>query len=72
MTSRVTDIEVNCPNRGNVFLDSYRPSINLGHGDPRAAESIAAPTSVTCPKCETVTSLDSLIVDRNGVFRESR
>jgi hypothetical protein len=62
MTSPVQRITVECPRCHEEFEDWYRASINLNieHFDD---DYIRQASTATCPSCELVVELGTLVVD---------
>jgi hypothetical protein len=52
---------VRCPECGEEYENSYRPSVNLDI-EPWTEEELRAATMATCPSCGFEVELDSLIV----------
>jgi predicted RNA-binding Zn-ribbon protein involved in translation (DUF1610 family) len=67
MTSPPEKITIKCPKCGKTFKDWWRPSINLALDDFDEAYLREA-TLKTCPHCGTKIQLDSLLVDKDGVW----
>ncbi len=67
MTSPPEQIEVQCPQCGAVYLDGYRPSINLTLEDFDDEYLDAASTS-TCPGCSHKGRHNVLTVREDGVW----
>lgn len=61
MTSPPETIEVTCPACKHIYKDWWRPSINLSldHFDD---EYLREASTATCPKCQTVVDLNTLMV----------
>lgn len=66
MTKPPTRIELDCPRCGELFEAYYRPSIDLGLGEPWTEEKIREATAAACPRCAFVVELDALVVDGRG------
>jgi hypothetical protein len=68
MTSPSVQIRVTCPSCGVEYDDWFRASVNLDL-DPWADEDyLRECSSATCPNCDHVVELDTLVVEqRDGV-----
>jgi hypothetical protein len=73
MTSPPEQIEVQCPSCRAIYVDWWRPSINLTLDD-FDEEYIQEATTAVCPRCGLRVSLGALIVREDGIweFREAR
>ena len=60
MTSPAEKITVTCPNCGHVFEGWHRASINADL-DPTLDVDVDAASIATCPKCEHVVDLGTLV-----------
>ena len=65
MTSPPREIEVTCPDCGYVYLDWYRPSINLSLDSFDDAYLEEASTT-TCPACGVKYDVGTLLARRGG------
>ena len=68
MSSPIETITLVCPKCQKQFETWYRASMNLKLDD-FYEEYIREATVKTCPKCQTQIQMDSLLVDRDGVWR---
>ncbi len=67
MTSPIEEITVKCPRCGREYQDWYRPSVNLALDD-FDEEYLDECSSATCPFCRFKVHIDTLLVDKNGIF----
>jgi endogenous inhibitor of DNA gyrase (YacG/DUF329 family) len=67
MTSPPEQIEVQCPRCKTLYVDWWRPSINLTLEDFDDAYLEEA-TTVTCPSCGFRVSLETLVVRTDGIW----
>ena len=65
MTSPPTSIRVRCPKCGTSYEDWYRPSINLALDD-FDEDYLRSASTATCPNCETVVDVETLLVLPDG------
>ena len=64
MTSPVEEIPVTCPDRGHVYRDRYRASINLALDDVDD-DCLEQASTTTCPACGVKRGLSTLVVRRD-------
>ena len=67
MTSPPRQIEVQCPSCQALYVDWWRPSINLTLDD-FDDEELQQATTARCPRCGTVVDLETLIVREDGIW----
>ncbi len=70
MTSPRRQITVSCPSCGEVYEDWHRASINLTLGEVWTDDELREAATATCPRCEHVVELETLVVE-NGVWTKA-
>lgn len=67
MTSSVREIDIECPECGEVYRDWYRASINLALDD-FDDEYIEEASTATCPSSGYKVTISTLIIERDGTW----